>query len=81
MAAAKLTDAVKAKMRAAILKNPHLFSARYNKDYLTIGIEIAPQFKEFVQRVHMTHSDGSKAHADMVPIEVVQAAMQHDAGN
>lgn len=35
-----LTNDEKKALKAAIEANPHLFSARYNKDYLTIAVEI-----------------------------------------
>lgn len=71
-----MDDALKLKVKEAILSNPHLFSARHNRDYLTIGIEIAPEFPELAKTVEMEDDDGNKAHAVMVTIEDVKAAMK-----
>lgn len=35
-----MNDAEKLALKEAIMANPHLFSARHNKDYQTIAIEI-----------------------------------------
>jgi hypothetical protein len=59
----------------AIRANPHLFSARCNRDYLTIGIEIAEQFPDLAEVCHMQNINGDKFHATMVPIAVVREAM------
>lgn len=69
------TTATLRKVKDSILGNPHLHSARTNRDYLTIGIEIAPEFKALVQRCYFEDKDKNKFHADMVPEDVCRAAM------
>lgn len=61
-------------MWAKALAQEHLFSARINKDYLTIGIDLADHFPKFAKVVHMTNLNGDKFHANMVPIVVVREA-------
>ncbi len=62
-------------MAAKIMAQAHLFSARVNKDFLTIGIDLAEHFPEFAKVVHMTNLNEDKFHAHMVPIVVVKAAV------
>jgi hypothetical protein len=70
-----MDNTTKAKVQKAILDNPHLFSARHNSDYLTIGIEIAPDFPKLAKRVDLVGPQGQKEWAHMVPIEDVKAAL------
>jgi len=70
-----MDSALKAALKKAIDGNVHLHSARINKDYLTIGIEIAPQFPEQTKTVNMQNINGDKFHAVMVPIPLVREAM------
>lgn len=77
----KLTAATLRKIQKAITSNPHLHSARVNRDYLTIGIEIAPQFKDLVKRMQYEDKEKNKFHADMVPEDICREAMSlPDAG-
>jgi hypothetical protein len=67
---------VLAQLAAKIMAQAHLFSARVNKDYLTIGIDLAEHFPELAKIVHMTNLNEDKFHAHMVPIAVVKAAVE-----
>lgn len=70
-----MDDATKMKVKQAIEGNVHLFSARHNRDYLTMGIEIAPKFPSLTKRVDLVDANGNPGFAMMVPIDVVKDAM------
>lgn len=48
---ANISDEQKVALRDAIATNVNLHSARYNKDHLTIGLEMAKYFPEMVESV------------------------------
>ena len=66
---------VLAEIAAKIMGQAHLFSARCNRDFLTIGIDLAEHFPELAKVVHMTNLNEDRFHAHMVPIAVVKAAV------
>jgi len=70
---------VLAEIAAKIMGQAHLFSARCNHDYLTIGIDLAEHFPDLAKIVHMTNLNEDKFHAHMVPIAVVKAAVASPA--
>lgn len=73
-----MDDALLLRVKQTIAELPQLHSARFNRDYLTIGIEIAPLFPDLAKRVDLVDGDGNKAWTIMVPVDDVKAAMQFE---